>query len=116
MAETQLQLASSDADRVDRRSELARALARGGMEGTHVISIETAQKILSPKRMEIVQLLQEEEVESVRGIARRLDRDKGQVSRDLGDLAEHGIIEYQTDGRAKIPRLAQEHLVIEPLV
>jgi predicted transcriptional regulator len=116
MPDTQFEFTNNDADRLDRRAELARALARGGMEGIHVISIETAQKTLSPRRMEIVELLQEEEVESVRGLARRLDRDKGQVSRDLGDLAEHGIIEYQTDGRAKIPRLAQEHLVIEPLV
>ena len=115
MAETQFQFTSSDADRVDRRSELARALARGGMEGAHVISIETARKVLSPKRMDIVELLKEEEVESVRGLARRLDRDKGQVSRDLGDLAEHGIIEYETDGRSKSPRLAQQHLVVEPL-
>jgi predicted transcriptional regulator len=38
------------------------------------------------------------------------------VSRDFGVLAEHGIIECETHGRAKRPKLAQEHLVVEPLV
>ena len=51
-----------------------------------------------------------------RALARRLERDKGRVSRDFGVLAEHGIIECETHGRAKRPKLAQEHLVVEPLV
>lgn len=94
---------------------MARALARGGMEGVQVLSLETAQDVLTPKRYEIIELLSSEEVESVRALARRLGRDKGQVSRDLAALAEHSIIEYDTDGRSKSPRLTQEHLVIEPL-
>jgi len=86
------------------------------MEGVQVLSLETAQEVLTPKRYEIVDLLSREDVDSVRGLARRLDRDKAQVSRDLGVLAEHSIITYDTDGRSKRPRLVQEHIVIEPLV
>jgi len=106
----------SDEERVERRSAMARALARGGMEGAHVISIETAREVLTPKRFEIIDCLRDgDPVESVKALAERLDRDHGQVSRDLSVLAEHGIVKYDTDGRAKQPTLAPEHLVVEPL-
>lgn len=116
MSDLQIPATDGEDERVDRRAEMARALARGGMEGVHVLSLETAQRILTPKRYEIIDVLRREEVESVRGLARRLDRDKAQVSRDLQDLAEYGIIRYDRDGRAKRPRIAQEHIVIEPVV
>ncbi|MFB6354561.1 MAG: helix-turn-helix domain-containing protein [Halobacteriales archaeon] len=105
-----------DADGADRRAEMARALARGGMENVQIISLESAEKVLTPKRKEIIRTLREAEVASVRELARRLGRDKGQVSRDLQILAEHAVIHYETDGRSKAPRLTQEHIVIEPIV
>lgn len=116
MSTLQIRPSGSDEERAEKRAKMARALARGGMEGVQVVSLETARDVLTPKRYEILEVLSEEEVESVRALARRLGRDKGQVSRDLAVLAEHAIIEYDTDGRAKSPRLTQEHLVIEPLV
>lgn len=106
----------SEEERIERRSEMARALARGGMDGVHVLRLEAASEVLTPKRHEIIELLSEEDVKSVRGLARRLDRDKAQVSRDLAVLAEHGLIKYDTDGRAKRPYLPQERIVIEPVV
>lgn len=107
---------SSDDERRDRRAEMARALARGGMDGVHVISLEQAAEVVTPRRQEIIETLGRGEYESVRELARVLDRDKGQVSRDLGLLAEHGIVRFETEGRSKSPRLAQEHVVIEPIV
>lgn len=107
---------STDAERRERRAEMARALARGGMEGVHVITLEQADEILTPRRQELIAALGQGEYDSVRGLARALERDKGQVSRDLGLLAEHGVVTFDTDGRAKRPRLAQEHVVIEPVV
>jgi len=106
----------SPEERRERRAEMARALARGGMEGVHVISLEQADEVLTPRRKEILEVLSKDEYESVRGLARELGRDKGQVSRDLGLLAEHGIVTFDTDGRSKSPRLGQEHVVVEPVV
>lgn len=106
----------SDNQRQDRRAEMARALARGGMEGVHVLSLEQAEEVLTPKRQQIVEALSEEEFESVRALARELGRDKGQVSRDLKLLAEHAIVSFETDGRSKRPYLTQEHVVVEPIV
>jgi predicted transcriptional regulator len=85
------------------------------MDGVQVISLEQARQVIPPKRQDIIDELGEREHDSVRALARALDRDKGQVSRDLGALSEHATVTYETDGRSKSPRLTQEHLVIEPL-
>jgi hypothetical protein len=44
---------------------MARALARGGMEGIHVLSHESAAEILTPKRRDLITYLAENEVASV---------------------------------------------------
>jgi len=106
----------SPEQRQARRAEMATALARGGMEGVHVLSLEQADEVLTPKRQEIIEALGHGEYESVRQLARELDRDKGQVSRDLTVLSTHAIITYEEDGRSKSPRLTQDHVVVEPIV
>ena len=106
----------SDADRDELRGEMVRSLARGGMTGVQVISWESAQTALTPKRREIIETLRAEDVDSVRALARLLDRDKSPVSQDLSKLAELGIVRYEERGSAKSPQLTQEHVVVEPVV
>jgi predicted transcriptional regulator len=105
-----------DRQRVELRQQMARALARGGMENVHVVSHETAETVLTARRRELVTALKQTTPESVRGLARQLDRDKGAVSRDLAELAEHNIVTYEDNGRAKRPTLTQEHIFVEPVV
>uniref|UniRef100_A0A7D5GQA5 Helix-turn-helix domain-containing protein n=2 Tax=Natrinema halophilum TaxID=1699371 RepID=A0A7D5GQA5_9EURY len=85
------------------------------MEGVQVLSLESAETVLTPKRRELIETLRSEDVESVRDLARRVGRDKAQVSRDLGLLAEHSIIRYEEAGRMKRPCLVQEHIIVEPI-
>lgn len=105
----------NDQNRVERRKQMARALARGGMDGVQVLSHESAERVLTPKRRELIAVLTEESVESVRDLARRVERDKGQVSRDLKVLAEQGVVDFEETGRAKRPYLQHDHLVVEPI-
>lgn len=91
---------------------MVRALARGGMDGVQILSFESAEKVFTPKRRELIEALRTEEIESVRQLARSVDRDKGQVSRDLGVLAEHGVIQYEDTGRAKRYYPVQEHITV----
>jgi predicted transcriptional regulator len=86
------------------------------MSGVQVISWESAETVLTPKRRELIETLRETAPESVRGLARELERDKSQVSNDLSTLAELGIIQYEQNGNAKAPRLTQDHIVVEPIV
>lgn len=101
---------------LEKRAEMARALARGGMENVLVVSRETATRVLTPRRRELVEELDRGDYPSVRALARHLDRDKAAVSRDLATLAEHDIVTYESNGRAKRPVLVQEHVVVEPVV
>jgi len=107
---------SESTNRPDLRGKMARSLAQGGMSGVQVISWESAETALTPKRREIIETLREIEPDSVRALARELGRDKSQVSNDLSTLAGLGIIEYEKNGNAKAPHLTQDHIVVEPIV
>ena len=106
---------SEEASRRKRRKKMARALAKGGMTGVYVLSHESAERVLTEKRRELIDVLRREEVESVRDLARRVERDKAQVSRDLRVLAKHGVVNFEDSGRKKRPYLENDHLVVEPI-
>ena len=116
MAQHEFTTSRDEVERITARSELARALAQGGFGPVQVISIEAANDVLTPRRVEILETLACEEVKSVRDLARRLGRDKGQVSRELGTLVKHGIVRFERVGAAKKPTLTQERIVVEPIV
>lgn len=66
--------------------------------------------------MELIETIATADIESVRDLARQLDRDVGAVSRDLDLLYEAGVIEFVTDGRAKKPILAHDTVFVEPIL
>ena len=96
--------------------EYLRWLAESGREDFLTLRRETAERVLTEKRIEIVAAVAEEVPESVRDLARRLDRDVSIVSRDLDVLFEAAVIDYERDGRAKRPVLAHENVLVEPVV
>lgn len=104
-----------DVGRYGDRSAFARALAGSGYERVTVLSLDAAAAVLTERRRELVDALRTGEYESVRALARNLDRDKGAVSRDLSVLAEHGVTTLEEDGRAKRPVLREATIVVEPL-
>lgn len=104
-----------DVDRYEERSVFARSLAESGYERVTVLSLEAASAVLTERRRELVDALRTGEYESVRALARELERDKGAVSRDLSVLAEHGVTTLEEDGRAKRPVLRDGTIVVEPL-
>jgi predicted transcriptional regulator len=71
--------------------------------------------VLDEHREEILDHLRDHEVGSVSELADALDRDTGNVSRDLQVLADHAIVNLTVDGRTKVPELVHEHVVVEPL-
>lgn len=106
----------TDADGdAEQRSQMARALATSGFEDVLVTDRETAKKVLTEKRQELIARIREGDIESVRALADDLDRDVSGVSRDLDLLFEADIIEFDTDGQRKIPRLKHDTVVAEPI-
>jgi predicted transcriptional regulator len=115
MTESTPLIEPNDAGRIETRREYAKALAQEGYQQVHVLSLADAGTVLTDRRIEIIEALRQNEYQSVRALARELDRDQGAVSRDLSMLAEHGITTLERDGTAKRPVLREGTVVVEPL-
>ncbi|MCX2819491.1 ArsR family transcriptional regulator [Haladaptatus sp. F3-133] len=105
----------TERDSAKKRGEIARALAKQGMDDVFVLDRESAREVLTEKRTEILDTLKSEDVESVRHLADILDRDKSVVSQDLQVLAKNDIVEYEKEGRRKIPQVKHENVVVAPI-
>jgi len=104
-------------DTIQKRDEFASALIANGFAGVAVLSREGGREALSGRRPELLDYLAEHDPDSVREVARDLDRNKSNVSEDLTRLSRLGIVTYD-DGPhgAKAPRLEHDHVVVEPIV
>lgn len=80
-----------------------------------VLRRETAERVMSDERALILEELRDDDVRSIRELARRLDRDAGAVKRDLDVLFECDVIEYEEHGARKAPLLKYENVFVEPL-
>lgn len=104
---------------LSKETDLLRTLAESDSDFGDVLMLSRtgAREILADRRLEILDYLKENQPESIRGLARDLDRDKGDVSRALSTLAQHDVIEYEGGGKgtAKRPRLKHDTILIEPL-
>lgn len=100
---------------VQRREMLADALTSAGHRDVYVLAREDAREVLDEHREAILDYLRDHEVNSVSELADALDRDTGNLSRDLQILADHGIVNLTADGRAKVPELVHELVAVEPL-
>jgi predicted transcriptional regulator len=106
--------------RILKQDEFAGDLNEQGYSDLLVLRRENGRDILTESRLELVGYLERhgETVESVSDLARKLERDKGAVSKDLRRLAELDIVEYEGEGsgEAKRPVLKHDHVVIEPVI
>ena len=103
-------------DQTNPRTEYLQWLAESAHTDALTLRRETAEQVLTEKRVELIDHLTTAEVSSVRELARRLDRDVSIVSRDLDILFEAGVVDYEDNGRAKRPVLAHDTVLVEPIV
>lgn len=71
------------------------------------------RKLLTERRMEILESLLSERPKSIRDLAQRLDRGIKEVNNDVNLLADYGIIYFEQDGRAKIPYVPYDRIRLE---
>lgn len=105
-----------DDTRVLVSTEVGRALSAAGFGDVHVLSHEAADRALTRNRRELITVINTEPVESIRALARRVGRDKGNVKRDLDVLVDENLVEFETDGRSKRPAIKPDTIIQEPLV
>ena len=70
------------------------------------LSFETTDQlaqVFTPRAIDLLQAIAQEEPASIREAARLVDRDIKQVSENLERLEEYGVVEFLNEGRAKRP-------------
>ncbi len=94
---------------------LSRTLATEGYEDVLFLELETARKVLTEKRLEIIEHIRDENIESIRDLARTLDRGENVVHNDLKLLFEEGVIDFEQEANRKIPVLRHENIFVRPI-
>jgi predicted transcriptional regulator len=87
-----------------------------GEEVPHVVNFQDAsrlQRVLTPRRLELVESLMNGSADSIRSLADRLDRDVRQVHDDLQVLSDYRIVHFHEEGGAKKPFVPYDTIKIE---
>jgi predicted transcriptional regulator len=77
-----------------------------------VESLETFGRLFRPTNLELLEAIAEHEPDSIRELARTVDRHPPEVTENVTELSNHGLIELERDGRAKRPRLWYDEVEI----
>jgi predicted transcriptional regulator len=72
-------------------------------------------RLLSPKNLELLEAIAQNGPDSIREVAELVDRDYKQVHRNLSELEDIGVLEFEGggSGRPKKPKLAYDGLEID---
>lgn len=82
----------------------------------YVLSLpdETAlERLFRAKNIELLRAIATEQPESVRALARTVDRDVKNVSTALDELAELGLVRLEEEGRSKRPVVPYDDIDVE---
>jgi predicted transcriptional regulator len=94
-----------------------RAVEQGdSLEDRYVLSLpdhEALERVMSAKNLELLQHIVTNEPESIRDLARAVDRDIKNVSTALNRLEELGVVEFESTGRAKRPTVWYDEVTVD---
>ena len=96
--------------------EQALASDRPETDVTRRLSFETTDQlaqVFTPRAIDLLQVIAQEEPASIREAARLVDRDIKQVSENLERLEEYEIVEFVDNGRAKQPIVGYDEIDIQ---
>ena len=116
-----LKVTVGNRDRLDQRT---RQRIKAAQEGETLDEVQPVlnfgsyaelSRLLSPKNLELLEAIAQKEPDSIREAAELVGRDYKQVHRNLTELEDIGVIEFEGggSGRAKKPKLAYDGLEIE---
>jgi predicted transcriptional regulator len=80
------------------------------------LSFETTDQlayVFTPRAIDLLHAIAQEEPASIREAARLVDRDIKQVSENLERLEEYGVVEFLDEGRAKRPVVPYDEIDIQ---
>jgi predicted transcriptional regulator len=103
-------------DRTSDAFEQARADDRPDQDAARRLSFETTDQlaqVFTPRAIDLLQAIADEEPASIREAARIVDRDIKQVSENLERLEAYGVVEFVEEGRAKRPIVLYDEIDIQ---
>ena len=107
----------TDVDRSDLEDRLAAIDAGDDVEPRpsvfSVDDIETLGRIFRPTNLALLQAIAEHEPESIRALARAVDRHPPEVLDNITELENYGLVELCEEGRAKRPVLFYDEIDID---
>lgn len=95
--------------------KLSRMLSEEGYEDVLILDPEDARKVLTEKRLEIIETLKNEELNGIRDLSRKLGRNESNVFEDLKVLFEKGVIDFEEEKNRKVPVLSHRNIFIKPI-
>jgi predicted transcriptional regulator len=98
-------------------AEAMRALDEGDEpDYSYGLTLETEAQInevLDDKNLELIRTVAREDVESIRDLARRLDRDVRQVHDAVTVLETLGLVELEDEGKRKRPKVWYDSITVD---
>lgn len=108
------ELSKNFVENQETREFIDRVLKRTPEESVNIIPSDLAREIMTEKKLEILETVQEEDVTGIRDLARKVERDPSTVKKDLDKLWKYGLINYKEEGNRKKPVRTADKIVIEP--
>ncbi len=94
-----------------------RALDKGDRpDRSYGLTLETEAQInevLNDRNLELIRTVAREDVESIRDLARRLDRDVRQVHDAVTELETLGLVELKDEGKRKRPTVWYDRITVD---
>lgn len=101
----------------ERVRETLQALDRGERPAPYLQRVyhdpEDLHRVTRPKNLELLRAIARERPEGIRATARLVGRDVRQVHRNLEELADLGLVEFEENGQSKRPTVWYDEIDIQ---
>lgn len=75
-------------------------------------SLDTLGRVFRPTNLELLEAIAEHSPKSIRELARIVDRHPPEVTQNISELVDYGLVELEEDGRAKRPAVWYDEIEI----
>lgn len=118
---TTLKITVGERDRLDERTRRRIEAAEEGValeDDQPLLNVESYDelgRLLSPKNLELLEVIAQHSPASIQETAELVERDYKQVHRNLGELEDLGVLQFSggDPGQSKTPELAYDGLEID---
>lgn len=75
--------------------------------------LETFGRVFRPVNLELLEAIAEHEPDSLRELARLVDRHPPEVNDNISELRDYGLVDLEEQGRAKRPTIPYDEIDVE---